>query len=74
MKYLKTKLAAMFFAVLAVFASPLVFAADPDYTAMTSSVSFTGVITAFLAIGGILMAMYVVWKGVKLVISMLKGG
>ncbi len=74
MKYIKAKLVGLFLAVVSLFATPLAFAADPDYTAMTSSVSFTGVITAFLAIGGILMAMYVVWKGVNLVIRMLKAG
>ena len=49
-------------------------AVAPDYTTMTSAVVFDGVITAFLAIGAVLMGMYVVWKGVKLTINMLKSG
>ena len=50
------------------------FAQAPDYTTITGAVSFTGVITAILAIGAILMGVYVVWKGVKMVIGMLRGG
>ena len=49
-------------------------AAEADYTTLTGSVSFVNVIAAILAIGVILMAVYVVWKGVKMVIGMLRGG
>ena len=49
-------------------------AVPPDYTTMTSQVDFTTVITGFLAIGAILMVMYVAHKGVKLIIGMLRGG
>lgn len=49
-------------------------AAPPDYTTMTSQVDFGTVITGFLAIGAILMVMYVAHKGVKLIIGMLRGG
>lgn len=61
----------MLFAMLVSFSAA---AQTPDYTTLTGAVSFTGVITAFLAIGALLMAMYVAWKGIKLVIGMLRGG
>lgn len=50
-----------------------VFAAEADYTALTGSVTFANVIAAILAIGIVLMGVYVVWKGVKMVIGMLRG-
>ena len=47
--------------------------AGPDLTSLTSSVDFTTVITAVLAISATLMGVYVAIKGAKTVISMVKG-
>ena len=65
---------ALFVALFAMMFASGAFAQAVDYTTLTGAVSFTGVITAFLAIGALLMAMYVAWKGIKLVINMLRGG
>jgi hypothetical protein len=52
------------------FAAP----APVDYTQLTSSVDFSGVITAILAIAVILCAVYVARTGVRFVLNMVKGG
>jgi hypothetical protein len=43
-----------------------------DFTSLTNAVTFSNVVTALLAIGAILAALYVARKGVYLVLGMLK--
>lgn len=49
------------------------FAAAPDYTALTSSVDYSGVITAVLAIAATLAGLYVAIRGAKTVLGMIRG-
>jgi len=61
------------FAVASVASVPALAASTPvDYTTMTSQVDFGTVITGFLAIGAVIMFMYVAYKGITLVIGMLR--
>lgn len=48
-------------------------ATAPDYTTLTAAVDFSGVATAAMAIGALAAAFYIVPKGVRLVIRMIKG-
>ncbi|MFZ6864692.1 hypothetical protein ACO0K7_18875 [Undibacterium sp. Ji67W] len=57
----------------AVFAGAAHAAGGPDLTSLTSSVDFSTVVTAVLAISATLMGVYVAIKGAKTVISMVKG-
>lgn len=50
-----------------------VFAAGPDYTTLTASVNFSDVITALLAVAASIIAVYIAWKGAKLIIHAVKG-
>lgn len=47
-------------------------AAGPDLTPLTSNIDFGTVITAVLAIAGLLSAVYLAIKGAKIVLSMVK--
>jgi hypothetical protein len=49
-------------------------AAGPDLTPLTSAIDFSTVITAVLAISGLLASVYVAIKGAKTVLGMIKGG
>ncbi len=49
-------------------------AAEVDYTTMTSQVSFVNVGIGLLAIGVVIAGVLVVWKGVNMLLSMLKRG
>ncbi|MBM5573656.1 hypothetical protein [Deefgea sp. CFH1-16] len=62
--------------VIAAVLAPVTFAAGtgPDLTALTSAVDFGTVITALLAIAGMLAGVYITIKGAKIVIGMIKGG
>ena len=42
-----------------------------DYTSLTSAVSFTGVVTALLAVGAIFVGVLVARKGIKWILAML---
>lgn len=71
MKTLKTKaLATLAFVASAVPA----FAAGPDLTSMTTAVDFGTVTTAILAVGASLIVVYIAFKGVKMLISAVRGG
>lgn len=48
-------------------------AGGPDLTPLTSTVDFTTVITALLAIAGLLAGVYVAIRGAKIVLSMIRG-
>jgi len=71
MKFIKAMLVALFAMLLSFGAAAQT---APDYTTMTSAVSFTGVITAILAVGATLVGIYVVWKGIKFILRMVKAG
>lgn len=45
-----------------------------DYSSLTTAVDWTSVGTALLAVGGAVIAIAVVFKGIKLVIRMVRGG
>lgn len=49
-------------------------AAAPVLTTLTSEIDFSTVSAAILAIASLLAAVYVTIKGVKIVMSMVKGG
>jgi membrane associated rhomboid family serine protease len=48
-------------------------AAGPDLTPLTAAIDFGTVITAVLAISGLLAAVFVAIRGAKTVLSMIKG-
>jgi len=48
-------------------------AVPTDFTPLTSSIDFSTVATAILAIGVALVALYVTIKGAKIVIAMVRG-
>lgn len=54
-------------------ASAAAFAAAPDYTSLTTSVDFAGVITAILAVAATIAGLYVAIRGAKTVIGMIRG-
>ncbi len=63
-------------ALAAVASSPVLsFAAvtAPDLTPLTNAIDFSTVITAVLAIGGLLAGVYVAIRGAKTVLSMIRG-
>lgn len=45
----------------------------PDFTALTDAVDLSTAGTAVLAIAGLFAVFYVIWKGAKLVLRMVKG-
>ena len=53
--------------------SVVAFAAPPDYTSLTSSVDFAGVVTAILAVAATIAGLYVAIRGAKTVIGMIRG-
>ncbi|PLY44074.1 hypothetical protein CSZ94_06930 [Janthinobacterium sp. ROICE36] len=55
-------------------AAPMVMAGPtgPDLTPLTSAIDFSTVITAVLAIAGLLATVYLAIKGAKIVLGMLK--
>ncbi|WP_166889466.1 major capsid protein [Massilia sp. CCM 8734] len=57
-----------------VLAAPMAMAVGtgPDLTPLTSAIDFSTVITAVLAIAGLLATVYLAIKGAKIVLSMLK--
>lgn len=69
-----TKKAAV--AVSMALAAPMVMAGvpatGPDLTPLTSAIDFSTVITAVLAIAGLLATVYLAIKGAKIVLGMLK--
>lgn len=61
-------------ALVIVAAAPvLAFAAAPDLTPLTDAIDFSTVVTAVLAIGGLLATVYVAIRGAKTVLSMIRG-
>lgn len=48
-------------------------AAATDYTSITSAFSATDIVTGLLSIGAVLASIYVAWKGIKMVLGMMKG-
>lgn len=71
MKNLKARIA-LIGAALAPVASFAVGPAAPDLSSLTPD--FTTVTTSMLAIAGAVAAVYVTWKGIKLVLRAIKGG
>ena len=55
-------------------ALPLPVQAAVDYTSITSAFSAAEIVTGLLAIGAVLASIYVAWKGIMMVIRMMKGG
>jgi len=47
--------------------------AGPDLTALTNNISFGTVLTAILAVGGLLASVYLALKGARIVLAMLRG-
>jgi hypothetical protein len=48
-------------------------AAAPDFSTLTSSVDFATVVTAVLAIAGLIAAVFVAVRGAKMVLGMIRG-
>lgn len=49
-------------------------AAATDYSSITAAFSATDIVTGLLSIGAVLASIYVAWKGIKMVIGMMRGG
>lgn len=64
---------AVFVGLTAVTSVALAAGTGPDLTPLTSVVDFGTVITAVLAIAGLLAGVYVAIRGAKIVISMVRG-
>lgn len=64
---------AVFVGLTAVTSAALAAGTGPDLTPLTSVVDFGTVITAVLAIAGLLAGVYVAIRGAKIVISMVRG-
>ncbi len=69
-----SKIAVSLIGVFATVGSAFAAGSSPDYSALTAAIDFSAVNTAVLAAGGLLMGVYVVIKGVKTIIRMVKGG
>jgi hypothetical protein len=61
-------------ATLVAAASVPALAAGPDLSSMTTAVDFGTVTTAILAVGASLIVVYIAFKGVKMLISAVRGG
>lgn len=49
--------------------------ADPvDFSSLTSSVDFSSVIVALMAVAAALMLVYIAWKGAKMILAAVRGG
>lgn len=72
LKKINGKLVSVFTAVSAVVVAPQAMAAEAVYTTLTDAVTFANVIIAIMAIAAIMAALYVVRKGVYLILGMLK--
>lgn len=48
-------------------------ASAPDFTSVTSAIDFSTVITAILAVAGIMAGVYVAFRGAKFALRALKG-
>lgn len=70
MKNLKNKLLG---ALTLVAVSVPALAAGPDLSSMTSAVDFGTVTTAILAVGAALIVVYIAFKGMKMLISAVRG-
>lgn len=70
-KFYKTFYAAITI-IFAFLMGDLAYATGPDYTSLTAAVDFSGVITAILAVAALLAAVYVVRKGIRLVLGSLR--
>lgn len=55
------------------FAAPSAFAVAPDLSSLSGAVDFTSISTAILAIALLIVPVYVVWKGAKIVLRSIKG-
>lgn len=70
------KLKFVLFSVLALCLSALgvpAFAADPDLSSLTSSIDFSTVVTAILAVAASIIVVHIAWKGAKMVLAAVKG-
>ncbi len=67
---LKTKIAAI--AAIGLAALPAL-AVPPDYTTLTSAIDLSTTGEAILAVAALLMVVYTIWKGAKMIIQMFKG-
>lgn len=57
------------------FLTSLAFAADgPDFSKITGAIDFGSVVTAILAVMGLLAGVFLAIKGGKIVLNLLKGG
>ena len=74
MNVLKNKFAQASAAGATALAPMAAFAAPPDFTALTDAVDLSTAGTAILAIAGVFAVFYVIWKGAKLVLRMVRGG
>lgn len=49
------------------------FATAPDYSTLVSAVDFSSVMTSALTVGALAAGVYVLFKGIKLVIRVIRG-
>ncbi len=70
------KLKFVLFSALALCLSALgvpAFAAGPDLSSLTSSIDFSTVVTAILAVAAAIIVVHIAWKGAKMVLAAVKG-
>lgn len=67
------RIARKYFPLVPVAFSASAFAAPVDVTPLVNSVDFSTVVTAILAVAGIMVGVYVAWKAAKMVIAAVKG-
>lgn len=48
-------------------------AAPPDLTPLTSAVDFSTVGTAIMSVAGLVIGVYIIWRGAKFVLAAVKG-
>lgn len=72
---LKSKLAHLGAVVSGVVLAPAAFAqaTPPDFTTLTSAIDLSTVTTAVMAVGAVMVGVYVAIKGAKIVLQMVRG-
>lgn len=73
MKKLFNPLAALFAFILSAFFSTAYAADALDLTPLTTQITAAPIVTAILAVAGVMATIYVAWKGAKMALGALRG-
>lgn len=71
-KNLKSKIVAVTLAAVSMGGTQVALAVPPDYSTMTAGVDWSSAIVGALALGGLLLGLYGVIKGAKILIGMVR--